>query len=238
MMGMRIRRMACRTAAAMLLVGVCGAMSWRSDGLGSDGLGGDGLETHRWNGTKSAFADWAPGVGARPNVIGVAGDEDLGSLREAYFAAVGDAKAIPRALAEIERVRGGGTAATGSELDATLTAYRGALVTLQAKHALWPPQKLKFMREGLALLDGAVAASPDAAEVRYLRLMSCYYLPGFFGRRGSVREDFAALARLLPRVRAQYPAELYGAIARFVVEKGRLDAGQRQALEATLVPDA
>lgn len=166
------------------------------------------------------------------------GDADLAALREAYFAAVGDAQAIPRALGEIERIRGGGTAVAGSELDATLTAYRGALVTLRAKHALWPPQKLRYMREGLALLDGAVAANPDAAEVRYLRLMSCYYLPGLFGRGGSVREDFAALARLLPQVRARYPAELYGAIARFVVEKGRLGAGQRSALEATLVPDA
>jgi hypothetical protein len=187
------------------------------------------LETHRWNGTKSAFADWAAGNRAH--------DVDLTALREAYFAAVGDAGAIPRGLAEIGRIRGGGGVVAGSELDATLTAYRGALVTLQAKHAAWPPRKLKYMREGLGLLDGAVAGSPDAAEARYLRLMSCYYLPGFFGRRGSVREDFAALARLLPQVRARYPAELYGAIARFVVEKGRLDAGQRRALEATLAPD-
>jgi hypothetical protein len=164
-------------------------------------------------------------------------DADLGPLRQGYLAAVSDARAIPRALEEIERIRGGGVAA-GSELDATLTAYRGALVTLQAKHAAWPPRKLRYMREGLALLDGAVAAAPDAAEARYLRLMSCYYLPSFFGRRGSVREDFAALARLLPQVRARYPAELYGAIARFVVEHGRLDPERRRALEATLAPDA
>jgi hypothetical protein len=226
--------------AAALLVGFfatpAGASAPRvRDGLGRDGLGGDGLEmhdgleTHRWNGTKSAFADWDLGDRAH--------DVDLTALREAYFAAVGDAGAIPRGLGEIERIRGGGGVVAGSELDATLTAYRGALVTLQAKHAAWPPRKLTYMREGLRLLDGAVAASPDAAEARSLRLMSCYYLPGFFGRRGSVREDFAALARLLPQVRARYPAELYGAIARFVVEKGRLDAGERRALEATLAPD-
>jgi hypothetical protein len=164
-------------------------------------------------------------------------DADLGPLRQAWLAAVSDGGAIPRGLEEIERIRGGGVAA-GSELDATLTAYRGALLTLQAKHAAWPPRKLRYLREGLALLDGAVAASPGAAEVRYVRLMSCYYLPSFFGRRGSVREDFAALARLLPQVRARYPAELYGAIARFVVEKGRLEPEQRRALEATLAPDA
>lgn len=165
-------------------------------------------------------------------------DVDLRPLRQEYLAAVSDARAIPRGLEEIERIRGGGGVVAGSELDATLTAYRGALVTLQAKHAAWPPRKLSYMREGLALLDGAVAASPDAAEARYLRLMSCYYLPAFFGRRGSVRDDFAALARLLPQVRARYPAELYGAITRFVVEHGRLDPERRRALEATLAPDA
>ena len=222
---------------AALLVAVSVVSVGASAPIG-DGLGRDGLETHRWNGTKSAFADWASGEDADPGVIAAVKDVDLGPLREAYFAAVGSARAIPRALEEIERIRGGGGVAAGSELDATLTAYRGALVTLRAKHALWPPQKLKFMREGLALLDGAVAASPDAAEARYLRLMSCYYLPGLFGRGGSVRQDFAALGRLLPQVRGQYPAELYGAIARFVVEHGRLDAEQRRALEATLTPDA
>jgi len=164
-------------------------------------------------------------------------DADLAALRQAYFASIADARAIPGALAEVERIRAAGVAA-GSELATTLTAYQGALVTLRAKHAAWPPAKLRYMREGLGLLDGAVAASPDAAEARYLRLMSCYYLPSFFGRRGSVREDFAALARLLPTVRARYPAELYGAIARFVVEHGRLAPEQRRALEATLAPGA
>jgi len=183
-------------------------------------------------------------MGASPPVhppaiaVAPARDADLGALREAYLAAVGDARAIPRGLEEIERLRGLGGVTAGSELDATLTAYRGALVTLQAKHAAWPPAKLRYMREGLRLLDGAVAGVPDAAEARYLRLMSCYYLPGFFGRRGSVREDFAALARLLPAVRGRYPAALYEAIARFVVEHGKLEAEPRRALEATLTPDA
>ena len=64
--------------------------------------------------------------------------------------------------------------------------------------------------------------------------MSCYYLPGFLGRTASVRSDFAALAQLLPAVRAQYPAELYAAIARFVVERGKLPAEQRRVLQDTL----
>jgi len=166
----------------------------------------------------------------------VTGDErvDLAPLRDLYLQSVRDSRAIAKGMEEIERVRARAAVQAGTPLDATLTAYRGALVTLRAKHAFWPAQKLRFLREGLAILDATIAAHPEHAEARYLRLMSCYYLPGILGRGGSVREDFAALARLLPLVRAQYPPPLYDAIARFVVERGRLPAAERQALEATL----
>jgi hypothetical protein len=159
---------------------------------------------------------------------------DLEPLRELYLQSVGDSRAIAKGMDEIERVRARFGVRAGTPLDATLTAYRGALITLRAKHAFWPAQKLRYLRDGLAILDATIAAHPEHAEARYLRLMSCYYLPGILGRGGSVREDFAALGRLLPGVRAQYPPTLYDAIARFVVERGRLPAAERRALEATL----
>ncbi len=164
---------------------------------------------------------------------------DLAPLRALYLASVRDGGAVAKGLDKVERIRASAGPAAGSALAATLAAYQGALLTLRARHAAWPPQKLRSLREGLALLDRAVVANPEHAEARYLRLMSCYYLPGFFGRGGSVRADFAALARLLPGVRGQYPPGLYAAIARFVVERGRLAPGQRRALEDALAaPDA
>ncbi|HET7232691.1 MAG TPA: hypothetical protein VFJ16_21955 [Longimicrobium sp.] len=160
---------------------------------------------------------------------------DLARLRELYLASVQNERDIARGLGEVERLRARADARPGTTLDATLTAYTGALVTLRAKHAFWPGQKLRYLRDGLAILDRTIEKHPDHAEARYLRLMSCYYLPGILGRSGSVRADFTALARLLPGVRAQYPPELYDAITRFVVERGRLPAEQRRALEDTLV---
>ena len=159
---------------------------------------------------------------------------NLAPLRELYLASVRDQGAIAKGLAEIERLRGSAVPQPGGALDATLAAYTGALVTLRAKHAFWPPQKLAHLRDGLAILDRTVERYPDHAEARYLRLMSCYYLPSILGRGGSVRADFAALARLLPAVRGQVPGDLYQAITRFVVERGRLPAEQRRVLEDTL----
>ena len=155
-------------------------------------------------------------------------------LREQYLLAVERESAIPQGLRTIEELRAGGMARPGSAEDAVLTAYRGALVPLRAKHAVWPPTRLRHLREGLAVLDRAAPAHPEQVEVRSLRLLSCYYLPGVLGRGWSVREDFAALARLLPGARDAYPPELYGAIVRFVLENGRLAERERRALGAAL----
>jgi hypothetical protein len=173
-----------------------------------------------------AFADsagaQAPHPGARTG---------LDQVRQLYYEAVQSERSIARGLAEVERQR---AAARDANVRATLTAYTGAFTLLRAKHGVWPPDRLRHTRDGLAVLDSLIAAHPYHAEARYLRLMSCYYLPRILGRGWSVRDDFAALARLLPGVRAQYPPDLYQAIVRFVLQNGRPSLEQRGALEASL----
>lgn len=165
-------------------------------------------------------------------------DDPVDSIRRHYLDAVEDPRAIDRGLRAIEEVHDRGEAPPGSVREGVLTAYRGALVTLRAKHGHWPPARLRHLNEGLAILDAMAAAHPEHAEIRYLRLMSCYYLPGILGRGWSVREDFAALARLLPAARDRHPPGLYRAIAGFVLANGELGATDRIALEATLSTDA
>jgi hypothetical protein len=160
--------------------------------------------------------------------------DGLGRLRALYLAAVEDEAAVARGMEEVAALRARLAGAPEPYEAATLAAYEGALTTLKAKHATWPPRKLQHLRQGLAVLDSVVDAHPRHAEARYLRLMSCYYLPGILGRGGSVREDFTALARLLPRVRTRYPDDLYRAIASFVLENGTLSPEDRIGLERTL----
>jgi hypothetical protein len=171
---------------------------------------------------------FAPPAGAQAHAPPRSGLEEV---RRLYLEAVSSEHAIARGLAEVERLR---PTARDVAVGATLTAYSGAFTTLRAKHGIWPPDRLRHVRNGLAVLDSVIAAHPGHAEARYLRLMSCYYLPGILGRGWSVRDDFAALARLLPSVRTQYPAELYRVIVRFVLDKGRPSPEQRAALEASL----
>jgi hypothetical protein len=160
--------------------------------------------------------------------------DPLDRVRAEYYAAVEEEAAIARGMQTIEAIRARGRHPPGSDGAALLEAYRGALITLRAKHGSWPPFRLRDLREGLAVLDAVVSRHPDHPEVRYLRLMSCYYLPGVLGRSGSVRDDFRALARLLPGARGRYPPALYESVVRFVLENGRPAAAERARLEAAL----
>jgi hypothetical protein len=155
----------------------------------------------------------------------------LDQVRHLYYEAVQSERSIARGVAEVERQRGGTRDPT---VRATLTAYAGAFILLRAKHGVWPPDRLRYTRQGLQVLDSLIAEHPAHAEARYLRLMSCYYLPRILGRGWSVRDDFAALARLLPGIRAQYPPDLYRAIVQFVLQNGSPTREQRAALEASL----
>lgn len=179
-----------------------------------------------------AVAALPPRLPAAESGAVVAADPALQRIREMYLAAVEDAEALAAAEREVERQLGATRA--GSPRAAVLTAYSGALRTLRAKHGRWPTARLRDLQQGLEVLDGVVGANPSLVEPRYLRLMSCYYLPSLLGRGGSVREDFTALGRLLPGARDELPREVYEVIASFVLEHGALPAEPRARLERTL----
>jgi hypothetical protein len=115
-----------------------------------------------------------------------------------------------------------------------LMAYRGAVRVVRAKHGFNPNRKMENLKSGLPLLDSAVASSPEQAEVRYLRLVSGYYLPFFIGRKPQVKEDFAALARLLPAKAGEFPPKWFLSVSGFVIAKGRLGDAQKDALETRM----
>lgn len=157
--------------------------------------------------------------------------ERLGTL---YLLAVEVEDAVGAAYTAIDTIRARFDAADGSALDARLVAYDGALTTLRAKHAFWPHHKLGHVRRGMSILDRAISLEAEDAVIRYLRLMSGFYLPGLFGRQDEVREDLAVLARLLPAARADFPGRMFHTVARFVLDNGRVTAANRRVLEQML----
>ena len=150
-------------------------------------------------------------------------------LRTLYFLSVADEKWLPRAESAL------GWLASRRRIPSDLVdAYRGAFEVVRAKHGLWPPGKLDALKRGQPLLDGAVKRSPDQVEIRYLRLMSCYYLPFFFGPSWSVREDLDALSRILPQASDSVPPGLYLKVASFVLENRKdMTPQERNRLETS-----
>jgi len=113
-------------------------------------------------------------------------------------------------------------------------ALAGALEVIRAKHSRWPPNKLRYLREGLSVLNRLVEETPGDAPIRYLRLMSTYYLPFFLDQDDAVQEDLEALCALLPESGAQFSNPVYAAALRFVLERGSPDPETRARMEAAL----
>lgn len=147
----------------------------------------------------------------------------LSDVRGGFIEAVDDEDALKTTRAAIDACDGD-----------VYRAYDGALIALKGKHAFWPPSKLKYVRRGLDVLDDQVQDHPDNVEIRYLRLLTCYHLPGILGRAPSVAEDFDALALLLPDVAEDYPRELYAEMIRFVLHRGEPSAASHEALTSAL----
>jgi len=107
-----------------------------------------------------------------------------------------------------------------------------ALDVVRAKHSWWPPTKLAQVDAGLTALDSLVVRMPEAPAVRYLRLVSSYYLPFFLRRDEAVRDDFRTLSKLLLRgPDSAIPDAVFPAVLGFVIDHGDLDSETRARLE-------
>jgi len=75
-----------------------------------------------------------------------------------------------------------------------IEAYYGSLRLLAAADtwAVW--RKNSLSKEGIRLMDSAVAASPADLDIRFVRAITTYNLPSFFHRKAQSQQDFEYLA--------------------------------------------
>lgn len=77
--------------------------------------------------------------------------------------------------------------------------YLGSAYTLRSRDMGFGPKKLKVLKQGVAVMDEAVAAAPDEPKVRLARALTTSALPGILGYADDARKDFAQLAQIAER---------------------------------------
>lgn len=84
--------------------------------------------------------------------------------------------------------------------------YLGSAYTLRSRDLGFGPKKLQTLRQGLRVMDEAVANAPEDPKVRLGRALTTSALPGLFGRAGESRNDFLQLAELAKTAPAKFDA--------------------------------
>lgn len=64
---------------------------------------------------------------------------------------------------------------------ALVTAYAGTLEALKAKHSWNPYNKIKYVKQALKTMQGAINVDPHNMEIRFMRFSIEHYTPGFLG---------------------------------------------------------
>lgn len=80
-------------------------------------------------------------------------------------------------------------ASVSKEDDKTLVGYKGALLTLKAKHAKGFGNKKKYFKAGVELLEFAIESDTKNIEIRCLRLSVQENAPRIVGYKGKIEED-------------------------------------------------
>lgn len=105
----------------------------------------------------------------------------LSQIRADYSNARGDAEKISKLHQEL--------ASVSKEDKKELVAYKGAVLTVMAKHTKSKKEKKEFFKEGAGLLEYAVAQAPNNIEIRTIRLSIQENAPKFLKYHGSIDED-------------------------------------------------
>jgi tetratricopeptide (TPR) repeat protein len=101
----------------------------------------------------------------------------------------GDAKAVEECIAKLEAVL------KTQPSNQLARVYLGSALTLRSRDLGFGPKKLQTLKQGVAVMDEAVAAAPNEAKVRLARALTTSALPSIFGHGASARQDFLLLAK-------------------------------------------
>ena len=146
--------------------------------------------------------------------------DTLKQARQLFYDSVENSKSIEKAMVLFEKI-----GAHPSHEGLALT-YIGALIALKGKFAFFPLTKYRRALKGIELMDAGIAKNPHQIEARFIRGMTCYYLPFFFHRKEIALNDFQILIRQLKDEYHQYDAGIVRNIIAFLLENVPMTDGE------------
>ncbi len=149
--------------------------------------------------------------------------------RTGFYAAVEEKDSLRIAFQQFELLR---------KLDPKHTSralvYIGALTALKGKHSKLPWSKMKWVKRGLPIMDQAVEMAPREVEVRFIRGMTCFYLPSFFERKNQAIEDFNVIINALPDASIDTNLGVLKNALEFIRENVALSVEEKQKVDSLL----
>lgn len=103
--------------------------------------------------------------------------------------------------------------------NAILTAYKGALEALRAKHAWMPFNKLAYLDNSKKFFVAAIENAPNDIEIRFLRFSIQSNLPIFLMQSPNVQEDKEVIIKNLEQ--NTLDIRFVEVIAAFVLKSGQ-----------------
>lgn len=118
--------------------------------------------------------------------------------------------------------------------DVLLLAYCGATRALMAKHALNPYSKLKYLKEGSAMLNQAAQKNPKQIEVRYLRFSVENNVPDFLDYRQHLASDKKVIVDAILSDTHGLSKEVLKDVVAYMLKNAELDPATKAKLTKAL----
>lgn len=150
----------------------------------------------------------------------------LSEVRKLYTAAIEDEDKAEELFEKLNT--------NEAKSDALLLAYCGATRALMAKHAMNPYSKLKYLKEGSAMLNTAVDKNPKQIEVRYLRFSVEKNVPDFLDYKQHLQADKKAIVdSIIAGTHGLDKAVLKDVVA-YMLKNADLDAASKAKLNKAI----
>jgi hypothetical protein len=145
--------------------------------------------------------------------------------RQLFYQSVENSKTIDKAINLFNEI------GKNKEYEGLALTYTGALTALKGKFAFFPFTKVRRVKEGLTLMDQGILLDPKNIESRFIRGMTCYYLPFFFKRKKTAQNDFRIIVQQLQTDYPKYEAQMVLNITNFLSENVELNPEEKEIIE-------